>query len=68
MRGPDVLILDSMNIDTYADKGVLMDLSDIISEVDKTDGLYMNLIDPFYRDDKFICGSIRISDSINWRT
>ena len=41
-----------MNIDTYADKGVLMDLSDIISEVDKTDGLYMNLIDPFYRDDK----------------
>ncbi len=51
-EGPDVLILDSMNIDTYADKGVLMDLSDIISEVDKTDGLYMNLIDPFYRDDK----------------
>ena len=43
--GPDIIMLDGMNIDTYAEKGVLMDLSDIVNEVDGRDGLYRNLIE-----------------------
>lgn len=46
--GPDVIMLDGMNIETYAEKGVLMDLSDIVNEVNRSDGLYMNLIDKMY--------------------
>ena len=32
--GPDVIMLDGINIDTYAEKGVLMDLSDIVKEIE----------------------------------
>lgn len=50
--GPDVIMLDGINIDTYAEKGVLMDLSDIVNEVDQSDGLYRNLINAIQTDDK----------------
>lgn len=50
--GPDVIMLDDMNIDTYAEKGVLMDLTDVVNEVNQSDGLYMNLIENMQSDDK----------------
>ncbi|MDE7274579.1 MAG: ABC transporter substrate-binding protein [Lachnospiraceae bacterium] len=50
--GPDVIMLDGINIDTYAEKGVLMDLTDIVSEADQSEGLYMNLIESLKSDDK----------------
>lgn len=50
--GPDVIMLDGINIDTYAEKGVLMDLSDIVNEVDQSEGLYKNLINGLQTDDK----------------
>lgn len=50
--GPDVIMLDGMNIDTYAQKGVLMDLTDIVDEADQSEGLYRNLIDSLKSDDK----------------
>ena len=43
--GPDIIILDGMNIDNYVEKGVLTDLSDIVDAVDRQDGLYRNLIE-----------------------
>lgn len=48
--GPDIIIMDGMNIDTYAEKGVLADLSDIVGEIDQQDGLYGNLIDNLAAD------------------
>lgn len=50
--GPDVIMLDGINIDTYAEKGVLMDLSDIVNEVDQSEGLYKNLMNAIQTDDK----------------
>lgn len=49
-EGPDVLILDEMPIDTYVEKGILLDMSDIITEVKDGGGLYENLIEPFATD------------------
>jgi len=46
--GPDVIVLDDLPIDSYISKGILMDLSDIVKEIDSSDGVYMNLIRPFY--------------------
>ena len=43
--GPDVMLLDGMKIDAYAEKGVLMELSEIVNAADERDGLYRNLID-----------------------
>jgi ABC-type glycerol-3-phosphate transport system substrate-binding protein len=50
--GPDVIILDDLPINSYAEKGVLMDMSDIIDEINSQDGLFTNLTEPFYQDDK----------------
>jgi ABC-type glycerol-3-phosphate transport system substrate-binding protein len=50
--GPDVIILDDLPIDSYVEKGVLMDMSDIIDEINSQDGLFTNLTEPFYQDDK----------------
>ena len=46
--GPDVLILDEILLDSYIDKGILMDISEIVEEIDNTNGLFANLITPFY--------------------
>lgn len=46
--GPDVLILDEILLDSYIDKGILMDISEVAEGLDATDGLFTNLITPFY--------------------
>lgn len=48
--GPDIIMLDGMNMDTYVEKGVLADLSDIVNEISQRDGLYGNLIDSLATD------------------
>lgn len=51
-EGPDVLILDEMPVETYVEKGILLDMNDIITEVKDGDGLYENVIEPFATDGK----------------
>lgn len=43
--GPDIIMLDGINIDTYAEKGVLEDLSDVVDKISAQDGLYSNIIE-----------------------
>lgn len=43
--GPDIIMMDGMDIDTYVEKGVLRELSDIVEEIDGQEGLYRNLIE-----------------------
>lgn len=43
--GPDIIMLDGMDINTYVEKGVLKDLTDIVEEIDGQEGLYRNFID-----------------------
>lgn len=50
--GPDVIMLDDINIQTYAEKGVLTDLSDVVNEINETDGIYMNLVQNMKYGDK----------------
>lgn len=44
-KGPDVLILDGMPIDSYIEKGILADISDVVKEVDQEDGLFSNIME-----------------------
>lgn len=48
--GPDVLVVDDMPLDSYIDKGILMDISEVADQIDSKEGLFMNLIAPFYED------------------
>lgn len=43
-NGPDLLILDGLPVDAYAEKGALLDLSEITNELDEESGL-LNHID-----------------------
>lgn len=45
-EGPDLIILDGVEYETYADKGLLADLSDVLP----LDSLQSNITDPFVQD------------------
>lgn len=50
--GPDVLILDHMPAEPYIDKGVLMELSDVIQDIGDSEELFTNLLEPLKEDGK----------------
>lgn len=50
-KGPDILILDGMPVDSYIEKGLLEDLSEILDRIAQSDGLYENITDT-YRSEK----------------
>ena len=50
-EGPDILLLDSLPIQTYIDKGVLVDLSDIANKCCEKEGCYKNIIEAYKQED-----------------
>lgn len=75
-NGPDVLILDEMSVETYAEKGVLADLSGILQEIGETDGVLENIAKTYQQGDvipaiparfsmEAAAGSPEIVESIN---
>lgn len=51
-RGPDILILDDLPMDSYIEKGILLDLSDHISQMTGEQELLPNIVESFKRDGK----------------
>ena len=51
-EGPDVLVLDGLNIDSYTEKGILEDLSEIVP---KEEAFYENVVKAYEKDGK-VCG------------
>ena len=58
-RGADLLLLDGMPIDSYIDKGVLEDMSDIIAPMKNSGELLPNITDPYFSEDKVYAMPIR---------
>lgn len=52
--GPDVLILDNMPVDTYIDKGLLMDLKPLLGTLEGDSAVFTNIAEAFEKDGK-IC-------------
>lgn len=50
-KGPDVLMLEGMPIESYLEKGILMDISDVVQEVDSTDGIFKNIAGAYKKED-----------------
>lgn len=50
--GPDILILDGLPMDSYIEKGVLLDLSDHISQMSGEQELLPNIVESFRKDGK----------------
>lgn len=51
-KGPDVLILDGMPADSYIEKGILADITDVADEIDKEDGILPNIKEGSKKDGK----------------
>ena len=49
-EGPDILLMDDLSIDSYADKGVLMDLSSLYEELKSEHAYFDRIIDAMRRD------------------
>lgn len=58
-NGPDLLLLDGMPLDSYIEKGMLEDVSDIVKEVDEDEGLFTNITSAFEEDGKVCAVPLR---------
>lgn len=50
-EGPDVLVLDSLPISSYQEKGILMDLSELLKEPLGNNELYSNIVSAYQQQD-----------------
>ncbi len=50
-EGPDVIILDGLPVDSYVEKGLLEDLSEVLDGQDGEDVLFSNLTESFRQED-----------------
>ena len=60
-QGPDILLLNGMPTESYMEKGLLADISDVISEVSKTDGIFENIASSYKKEDKILAIPMRFS-------
>ena len=51
-NGPDVILLDGLPVESYIEKGLLEDISDVISEYTNQDLLFKNIADAYTVDGK----------------
>ena len=50
-NGPDIVLLDGCSVDSYADRGMLLDLSSLID----TSDIFDSLLTPYLKDGKIYC-------------
>lgn len=51
-KGPDVLVLDNMPLDSYIEKGILMDLAPVLDGMSGEEAVFSNVADAFRKDGK----------------
>lgn len=49
-KGPDVLVLDNMPMDSYVEKGILMDIAPLLDGMSGEDAVFENVVDAFKKD------------------
>lgn len=60
-KGPDILLLDGMPVDSYIEKGLLKDLSGILDRIAQSDGLYENITDTYRSEEGIFAVPARFS-------
>lgn len=60
-KGPDILILDGMPVDSYIEKGLLADLSGVTQKIGEQDGLYENIVNTYQTQDGLFAVPSRFS-------
>ncbi|WMJ87697.1 ABC transporter substrate-binding protein [Anaerocolumna sp. MB42-C2] len=58
-KGPDLLIMDGLPVDSYIEKGILEDLSDILKPMSEKGELLKNIIKNYEKQDKIYYAPLR---------
>jgi ABC-type glycerol-3-phosphate transport system substrate-binding protein len=51
-KGPDVLVLDGMPVESYIQKGMLADISPVLETIEKEDGIFTNIKEVYTKNGK----------------
>lgn len=51
-KGADILLLDGLPVESYVEKGMLMDIQDVVEEIGDTDGVFENIRQAYEQDGK----------------
>lgn len=49
-KGPDVLVLDNMPMDSYVEKGILTDIAPLLNNLSSEDAVFPNVVDAFTKN------------------
>ena len=63
-KGPDVLILDGMPADSYIEKGILCDLTELVDEIDEKEGIFQGIKEGSKKDGKIYAMPARFLISV----
>lgn len=58
-KGPDVILLDGMPIDSYIEKGMLLELNDIVAQVKENSSFFSNIMEAYGKNDSLYTLPIR---------
>jgi ABC-type Fe3+ transport system substrate-binding protein len=61
-KGPDIILMDKLSVEYYAEKGVLLELSPVLE--DRKEQLFTNISDTYKKEDKIYAVPARFSFSI----
>lgn len=65
-KSADIIILDGLNVDNYIEKGVLLDISDVIMPLVDSNEILENIVNPFIKDGKIYTIPTRFAPSTIW--
>lgn len=60
-EGPDLIVLDDMPVDSYVAKGMLLDLTDYLTQYSATEPLFINMTDAMKIDGKVYAAPATVS-------
>ncbi len=60
-EGPDVIMMDGMPLDSYVEKGMLLELNDIVAQLESESGYYKNILEAYQSDGKLFTVPIRFA-------
>lgn len=75
-KGPDIILADNLNINSFIEQGLFEDMSDIFLEYIDEDKIFKSIVNSFKKDDKIytmplritilaICGQSQYIDKVN---
>lgn len=60
-KGPDILVLDGMPLDSYIEKGTLLNMEDIVQELENDSQYYKEILESYQKEGKIYAVPARFS-------